>query len=86
MHPPQSLSQIPIGQLARIVSVNQCAQMPDCARQLSELGFLPDEHIVLLRRTMPGSDPLVVRIGVSTFALRLAEAACVQVTLCDSAL
>ncbi len=85
MHPTQSLSQIPIGQLARIVSVKQCAQMPDCARQLSELGFLPDEHIVVLRRTMPGSDPLLVRIGVSTFALRLAEAACVEVALGDGA-
>jgi len=54
--------------------------MPDCARQLGELGFLPGEEIVILRRTMPGSDPLVVRIGVSTFALRKAEAACIDLT------
>jgi ferrous iron transport protein A len=34
---------------------------------------------MLLRSFMPGGDPLVVRIGVSTFALRRAEAACVRV-------
>ena len=77
----QFLHQIPIGQLARIVSVHFDDKMPDCARQLGELGFLPDETIVMLRRTMPGADPLVVRIGVSTFAVRQAEAACVEVTL-----
>ena len=33
-----------------------------------------------MARGLPGGDPLVVRIGQSTFALRRAEAACVQVT------
>jgi ferrous iron transport protein A len=29
-------------------------------------------------RAVPGGDPLVVRVGNSTFALRRAEAACIR--------
>jgi len=36
------------------------------------------EHVSVLARGLPGGDPLVVRIGQSTFALREAEAACVH--------
>ena len=67
-----------IGQSYRIAAVHYSADMPDCERQLNELGFMAGEQIVLLRRTMPGADPLVVRIGSSTFALRAAEAACIE--------
>jgi ferrous iron transport protein A len=68
-----------IGRSYRIAAVHYSADMPDCERQLNELGFMPGEQIVLLRRTMPGADPLVVRIGSSTFALRSAEAACIEI-------
>jgi len=84
MHPRRSLQQAPIGRVYRIAAVRHSVQMPDCARQLNELGFLPGEQIVVLRRTMPGADPLVVRIGVSTFALRQAEAACVELVSEDA--
>jgi ferrous iron transport protein A len=84
MHPKQSLHQAPIGRVYRIATVHPSDRMPDCARQLSELGFLPGEQIVVLRRTMPGADPLVVRIGVSTFALRQAEAACIELVSDDA--
>ena len=40
---------------------------------------------VLMARAQPGGDPLVVRVGSSTFALRCAEAACIEVTLLDNA-
>jgi ferrous iron transport protein A len=43
-------------------------------RQLFELGFIKGESVILLRKTMPGSDPMVVRIGNATFALRKVEA------------
>lgn len=39
----------------------------------------PGEPVCLLARSLPGGDPLVVRVGASTFALRRAEAACVLV-------
>jgi ferrous iron transport protein A len=34
---------------------------------------------VVIARGQPGNDPLAIRVGHSTFALRRAEAACVQV-------
>jgi ferrous iron transport protein A len=34
---------------------------------------------MVMARGFPGGDPLVVRIGQSTFALRCAEAACVEI-------
>ena len=52
--------------------------VPERARQLEEIGFVPGEPVTVMTRGYPGGDPLVVRIGQSTFALRCAEAACVQ--------
>jgi ferrous iron transport protein A len=51
----------------------------DWPQRLEEIGFLPGERVMVLRRGVPGGDPLAVRIGHSTFALRRSEAACVQV-------
>lgn len=48
-------------------------------QQLADLGFTPGERAVVMRRGWPGADPLAVRIGSSTFALRRAEAGCVLV-------
>lgn len=52
---------------------------PHWGAWLEEIGFLPGEQVVLMARAQPGGDPLVVRVGSSTFALRRAEAACVQI-------
>ncbi|MEN9588479.1 MAG: hypothetical protein RLZZ481_265 [Pseudomonadota bacterium] len=75
----QPLHTAQVGQLYRIAEVRASVLMPDCDRQLNELGFLIGEEVMVLRRSMPGADPLVVRIGMSTFALRAAEAALVGV-------
>jgi ferrous iron transport protein A len=75
----QSLHTAQVGQLYRIAEVRASYLMPDCDRHLNELGFLVGEQVMVLRRAMPGADPLVVRIGMSTFALRAAEAALVGV-------
>ena len=48
-------------------------------QRLEELGFLPGERVLVLTRGVPGGEPLAVRVGHSTFALRRAEAACVRV-------
>ena len=48
-------------------------------QRLDELGFLPGERVLVLTRGRPGGDPLAVRVGHSTFALRRIEAACVRV-------
>jgi Fe2+ transport system protein A len=47
--------------------------------RLMELGFLPGEPVRVLARGFPGGDPLAVRVGQATFALRRPEAALVRV-------
>lgn len=53
---------------------------PEWLRWLEDIGFLPGERVQVLSRAQPGDDPMRVRIGQSTFALRRAEAACIAVT------
>jgi ferrous iron transport protein A len=66
------------GAEARVAAVQAPAGQADWARWLAEIGFLPGERISVQARSL-GGDPLVVRVGTSTFALRRAEAACVLV-------
>lgn len=49
------------------------------ARRLLELGFVPGAHVEVLAAMWPDDDPLAVRVGGSTFALRRHEAALVRV-------
>jgi ferrous iron transport protein A len=51
----------------------------DLARRLMELGFVPGEKIRLLKRGMPGGEPLAIKVGNSTFALRRFEAALISI-------
>lgn len=63
-------------------AVHEVADPPagtDWPQRLEEIGFLPGERVIVMARVQPGGDPLGVRIGHSTFALRRAEAACVLV-------
>ena len=53
--------------------------LPEWRTRLEEIGFLPGEAVRVVARGAPGGDPLVVRIADSTFALRRAEAACIEV-------
>jgi ferrous iron transport protein A len=46
---------------------------------LAELGFLPGEKLRIVARGFMGREPIAVRIGTSTFALRMFEAACIRV-------
>ncbi|WP_343630371.1 FeoA family protein [Roseateles sp.] len=76
--PIPTLAQAAIGQAHRVKALEAPAHAPEWKQWLEELGFVPGEHVAVLARAMPGADPLVVRIGQSTFALRRAEADCVQ--------
>jgi ferrous iron transport protein A len=49
------------------------------ARRLMELGFVPGEKVRLLKRGMPGGEPLAIKVGNSTFALRRFEAALISI-------
>ncbi|WP_019140612.1 FeoA family protein [Noviherbaspirillum massiliense] len=47
--------------------------------RLLELGFAPGEKIRVVAEAFPRRDPIAVRLGNTTFALRRHEAALVQV-------
>ena len=72
-----------IGHALTVQQVQAPPAAPEWARWLEEIGFIVGERVMLMARGLPGGDPLVVRIGQSTFALRRAEAACVRVAALD---
>jgi ferrous iron transport protein A len=47
--------------------------------RLLELGFAPGEAIRVVAESFPGHDPMAVRIGNTTFALRRHEAAMIRI-------
>jgi ferrous iron transport protein A len=77
---PASLALAQIGQALVVLGVSAPSHAPEWAAWLEEIGFLPGEAVKVMARGLPGADPLVVRIGQSTFALRRAEAECIAVS------
>ncbi|MDP2870610.1 FeoA family protein [Methyloversatilis sp.] len=73
------LSDAETGAPMVVIGLDDRAGLPDLQMRLRELGFMEGEAVCVLRRGQPGGEPLAVRIGVSTFALRRIEAACVRV-------
>jgi len=51
------------------------------SRRLLELGFIPGEAFEVVAEIWPGGDPIAVRLGNTTFALRRREAVAVMVAL-----
>ena len=80
--PVLGLDQLPLEQAARIVSLASGDDDEDRALvlRLVEIGFLPGENVRLIAQGSLGRDPLAVRIGRSTFALRRREASLIHVT------
>ncbi len=76
--PVLTLDHAVIGSIYHIVAVRDA--LAERAERLADLGFLPGESASVLARGQPGNEPLAVRVGLSTFALRRAEAACVVVS------
>ena len=74
------LDEASIGEKLFVAGLRRSPTAPDWDRWLEEIGFIPGERVELMARGFPAGDPLVVRIGLSTFALRSAEAACVEVS------
>jgi ferrous iron transport protein A len=78
---PIALAELAPGTRARVVGVSAHGGegSADVGRRLAELGFLPGEAVRVLARGFLSRDPIAVRVGTGTFALRLFEAACVRV-------
>ena len=75
------LADLATGTAARVVSVSagEGAAPREMGRRLAELGFLPGETVRIVARGLLAREPIAVRVGTGTFALRLFEAACVRV-------
>ena len=79
----QTLQEAALHTIYTVDHVTAPAHAPEWARWLAEIGFIAGEQVSVLARGAPGGDPLMVRAGSSTFALRKAEAVCVQVRAFD---
>jgi ferrous iron transport protein A len=76
-----ALTELANGQRGVIVRVRATQPPADDAtvQRLGELGFLPGEPVRLMRRGPGGREPIAVQVGDTLFALRHAEARCVEV-------
>jgi ferrous iron transport protein A len=76
-----TLDALQPGQSATVIHLAPTAQQGgvDVQRRLMELGFVPGERIRMLKRGLPGGEPLAIKVGNATFALRRFEAALIAV-------
>jgi ferrous iron transport protein A len=85
---PVALAQLRTGQVATVLGLSESTGL-DAGRdasqsllaRLRDLGFVPGARCEVMARMWLGGDPIAVRIGGSTFALRRAEAAAVRVEI-----
>jgi len=75
------LSSLKTGEEATVAALRppQGPQDHDLLLRLMEIGFLPGERLRVIARALPGGEPIAVRLGHATFALRRFEAALVGV-------
>jgi ferrous iron transport protein A len=86
---PDALIQMPdigLDELPRLVEARVArlidagdADERELLLRLLEIGFLPGESVRVIAQGFPGGDPLAVRVGHTTFALRRHEAALIRV-------
>ena len=78
---PRGLDTLPHGVPATVAGLlpAQDGRSQAMVLRLMEIGFLPGEPVRVVARGFPAADPLAVRVGQATFALRRHEAALVQV-------
>ena len=76
-----SLTSLGTGSAGTVASVRppQPGQDPELVLRLIEIGFLPGESVRVVARAQPGNDPIAVRLGRTTFALRRFEADFIQI-------
>jgi ferrous iron transport protein A len=73
------LDQLPLRTPARIAAIDWTMLRPAEGRRLRELGFDETMAIELVHTGPFGRDPIAVRIGRMTVAIRRAQAAAVEV-------
>ena len=77
-----SLDQLPQHQWATVLDVlrPEEAEGRELVLRLTEIGFVPGEAVRIVATGVPGREPLAVRLGHTTFALRRHEASLIRVT------
>jgi len=84
---PISLAAMKKGARGTVAEVTDDAQSlgdethSTLSRRLLELGFVPGEALEVVAAVWPGGDPMAVRLGNTTFALRRREAQSVLVAV-----
>ncbi|MBN8750670.1 FeoA domain protein [Xylophilus ampelinus] len=75
------LDQLPDRQWATVLDVARSSAPEDqeIVLRLTEIGFIPGEAVRIVASGVPGREPLAVRLGHTTFALRRHEAALIHV-------
>ena len=79
-----SLADLPLGVPARVVGVRMAGaskEARELALRLLEIGFMEGEPVRVIAQGHPGREPIAVRVGGTTFALRRFEAEQVLVAL-----
>ncbi|MDE2414930.1 MAG: ferrous iron transport protein A [Comamonadaceae bacterium] len=73
----QGLDTLPRGVAATVAGLRQAedGRARAIVLRLMEIGFLPGEPVSVIASGFPAADPLAVRVGQATFALRRHEAA-----------
>jgi len=76
------LDQLPSNQWATVLDVLLPTEAEDreLVLRLTEIGFVPGEVVRIVATGIPGREPLAVRLGHTTFALRRHEASFIRVT------
>lgn len=75
-----SLDQLKVGESGFVSKIDQLGT-PDqkLVHRLMDIGFIPGEPLQVLHKGFWGGEPIAVKIGQSTFALRRFEAALISV-------
>jgi ferrous iron transport protein A len=81
MNHPSHLAMLKKGDSATVLGLSAAegAEQLAIKVRLLELGFAAGEKIRVIAESFPRRDPMAVRVGNTTFALRRAEAAMIQV-------
>ncbi|HEY7378191.1 MAG TPA: FeoA family protein [Steroidobacteraceae bacterium] len=78
---PQRLTEMAVDEVGYVAAVEPPHHSAGAALRdrLSELGFFVGERLRVVARGPFGGEPIAVRVGTSTFALRRHEAHCVRI-------
>jgi ferrous iron transport protein A len=76
-----SLDKLPSHRWATVLDLLRPtgAEDRELVLRLTEIGFVPGEAVRIVASGVPGREPLAVRLGHTTFALRRHEAAFIRV-------